>query len=173
MNNDQSWFILRGEERLGPYSFAQMAEFIQHNALLDYHYVWSNHLEQWTMLCDLKEFASENLKPYFFERKNPRKKVNLPILIHDNKRIFTGEITSLSSQGGLIRINSPLIQPGDQLTLHVFANQQIENPFLMSSKVIRKGYTKGRVNIKTDMDYAVRFLQVPENGLQQITKITA
>ena len=171
--NQTTWYVLRGEERLGPYSYAQMAEFIQHHALLDYHYVWSSHLDQWTMLCDLKEFASENLKPFFFERRNPRKKVNLPILIHDNKRIFTGELTSLSVQGGLIRINSPLLNPGDQLTLHVFANNQIENAFLMSSKILRKGFAKGRINVKTDMDYAVRFLQVPENGLIQITKMTA
>jgi hypothetical protein len=43
-------------------------------------------------------------------------------------------------------------------------------PFNVLCEIVRKNYSKQRLNVKSGLHYAVRFLQVPEIGSVQLTK---
>lgn len=43
-------------------------------------------------------------------------------------------------------------------------------PFNILCEIVRKNYSKQRLNVKSGLHYAVRFLQVSETGTAQLTK---
>jgi hypothetical protein len=66
-------------------------------------------------------------------------------------------------------LNDPLLLPGQELVIH-FRNlaENSSSGFNVKAEVIRKNFTKQRINFKSGLHYAVRFLQVPKQGQDQI-----
>ena len=186
-NEQQQWFILINEQKFGPYDYRTMISLIQQNQLMDYNFVWAPHLESWTPLHKLTEFSKpyyeqllkSDLKNVFHERKNPRTEVSLQIVGHNHKRFFDGFCTSISEQGGLFLLNSPLVQIGEKVKLHIKSQDfkpkflQTHEPhqfqgFNIEGEIIRKNYSKERINAKSGLYYAVKFIDMQPMGLELI-----
>ena len=101
----------------------------------------------------------------FTKRTNPRAEINIPILGNNNIRFFDGALVSVSEVGGLCMLNTPLIQVGDALKLHI-KSPQIS--FNVEAEIIRKNFSKQRLNSKSGLYYAVRFHDIQTAGLKQI-----
>lgn len=177
---NSSWHVLIGEVKYGPYDYKTVIKMIQSNQLMDFNYVWAEHLESWTPLYQLEEFSKDRFElllqkesdylSAFTPRKNNRIEVKIPIIGHNTIRFFDGEIVSISSSGALCLLNSPLVQVGDQVKIHVKVKNENEIPFNLECEIIRKNYSKQRLNAKSGLYYAVKFHDVQSVGVNQINK---
>lgn len=175
-----SWYVLIGDQKYGPYDYKTIIQMIQSNQLMDFNYVWAEHLENWTPLYLLEDFSKDRFNlilqsksefsSYFIKRKSPRIEVKIPIMGHNTVRFFDGEIVSISQSGALCLLNSPLVQVGDHIKLHIKANQTDEIGFNLEATIIRKNYSKQRLNSKSGLYYAIKFNEVQEIGIRLISK---
>ncbi|MFZ4403880.1 MAG: PilZ domain-containing protein [Pseudobdellovibrionaceae bacterium] len=181
-DHSTTWYILRGEMRYGPYDYKAMLTMIQSGELFDYNYVWAPHLEQWSIMGDLPEFSKDrlcrlienktSLSKVFIQRASPRIEVQTPVYAHNNLRFFDGMGLSLSQNGALLLINDPTLLPTQRIALHFRQSEWIDQAFNVEVEIIRKNYSKQRLNVKSGLHYAVRFLQISEEGLRQIQSLT-
>lgn len=177
-----NWYILIGDQKYGPYDYKHVINMLQTNQLMDYNYAWAPHIDSWTQIHQLEEFSKDRFKVLmqkesellnaFVQRTNPRADVSIPILGHNNIRFFDGTLVSVSEAGGLCLLNSPLIQIGDQLKLHIKGDlvgaSDNNTSFNIEAEVIRKNYSKQRLNSKSGLYYAVRFHDIQPVGLTSI-----
>lgn len=180
MNATQTqWYVLIGDQKYGPYDYKIMIQMIQSNQLMDYNYVWASHLEAWTQIHQIEDFSKDRfqnilsqkdseLASAFMERRSQRKDVDINILGHNTIRFFDGKLVSVSENGGLCMLNTPLIQMGDQLKLHIKARSSSSPAFNVEAEVVRKNFSKQRLNSKSGLYYAVRFLDIQPIGVQAI-----
>lgn len=180
--NQSQWYILRGEMKYGPYDYRSLISMLQSGELLDYNYVWASHLENWALVSDLQEFSKDRLCRLletkdqlcsaFKVRKYPRVDLETPIYAHNDHNFFDGNTLSVSENGALVLLNDPLLLPGQKVLLH-FRNSDL-NPqsFNILCEIIRKNFSKQRLNVKSGLHYAVRFLSVQDQGMVQLTKWT-
>lgn len=183
LSQGQNWYVLRGEMKYGPYEYKSLITMIQSGELYDYNFIWAPHLETWTLLGELPEFSKDrlcrlietkdHLAGAFIERKAPRKDVVVPVFAHNQEHFFDGHTVSISDNGALILMNDPLLLPAQKIILHF--RQCDLNPvsFNVEGEIIRKNFTKHRLNVKSGLHYAVRFLQVQEHGQLQIKNWTS
>lgn len=175
---ETGWYVLMGDQKYGPYDYKTMINMLQTNQLMDYNYVWAEHLENWTQISHIEDFSKDRFEillrqeseylSSFIQRQAPRKDVNIPVLGHNSTRFFDGEVTSISENGAMVLINTPLVQVGDRLKLHIKPNQGSDKSFNVEAEVIRKNFSKQRLNSKSGLYYAVRFLDIQTAGLTQI-----
>lgn len=173
----QNWFILRGDNKYGPYDYQTMIVLIQKNELYDYNYVWSDHLDGWSLLGELPEFSRDRfariiennlpMKKAFIERKGERVETSIPVYGHDERTFFDGFVVSLSVSGALVLLNNPLLNPGEEITLHFRGG----TPFNLKAEIIRKNFNRKRINVKSGLHYAVRFLPLNDLATKELQKI--
>ncbi|QDK45087.1 PilZ domain-containing protein [Bdellovibrio sp. HCB185ZH] len=178
--NLEQWYILRGDMKYGPYEYRSMISMIQNAELQDYNYAWAPHLENWTLVGELPEFSKDrlarliqtkdHLSGAFIERKFPRRDLKTPIYAHNDHSFFDGHTLSVSENGALVLLNDPLLYLGQKIMLHFRSSDVNPVEFNVLCEIVRKNYSKQRLNVKSGLHYAVRFLQVPEAGSVQLTK---
>jgi len=177
-DNQTQWYILMGDQKYGPYDYTVVIQMLQSNQLMDYNYVWAAHLDAWTQVHQLDEFSKDRFKiilqeksvesSAFLERRHARVDVSIPLLGHNTIRFFDGQLVSVSEAGGLCMLNTPLIQVGDVLKMHFKAKGQGSGGFNVEAEVVRKNFSKQRLNSKSGLYYAVRFLDIQPVGVQII-----
>jgi hypothetical protein len=176
------WFILRGEIKFGPFDYRSVIQMLQKSELFEYNYMWAPHLENWTLLGDLPDFSkdrfcrilesNDEMASAFTKRSSTRAEILVPIHGHDNQRYFDGHIISISKDGALVLLNDPLLVPGQKILLHFQESEKNQQPFNVFCEVVRKNFTKTRLNVKSGLHYVVRFLQLHEQGKNQILNWT-
>ena len=181
-SNSTQWFILRGEMKYGPYEYKSLITMIQNGELYDYNYAWASHLENWTLLGDLPDFSKDrlcrlietkdHLSGSFKDRKVPRADVEVPVYAHNDHNFFDGHTVSVSENGALVLLNDPLLLPGHKVMINFRASENNPQTFNVLCEIVRKNYSKQRLNVKSGMHYAVRFLQVQDQGMAQLTNWT-
>ena len=151
---------------------------MQKNELMDYNYVWAAHLDSWTPVYQLEEFSKDRFQILlqkeseylnsFIQRRGQRVEVQIPLIGHNSIRFFDGQVTSLSKNGALCLLNTPLVQVGDILKIHIKTNGQDSVSFNIEAEVIRKNFSKQRLNSKSGLYYALRFNDIQTVGVTQI-----
>ncbi|WP_413288019.1 PilZ domain-containing protein [Bdellovibrio sp. HCB337] len=174
----QEWYILRGEMKYGPYEYSALIHMIQTGELFDYNYVWAPHMESWMLLGDLQEFSKDRLARLiqtqdhltgsFIKRGSPRIDVDIDVYAHNDANFFDGKCKSISENGALVLLNDPLLLPGQEIVIHFRSGENNPTGFNVKAEVIRKNFTKQRINVKSGLHYAVRFLQVQKVGQDEI-----
>lgn len=180
--NSAQWYILRGEMKYGPYDYKSLITMIQEGELFDYNYVWASHMENWTLVGDLQEFSKDrlcrlietkdHLAGAFKERQFPRVDLSTPVYAHNDHTFFDGQTVSISENGALLLLNDPLLLPGQRVLIHFRSSEVNPQTFNVLCEVVRKNFSKQRLNVKSGLHYAVRFLQVQDQGKTQLTKWT-
>ena len=178
---ENNWYVLMGEQKYGPFEYKVVIHMLQTHQLMDYNYVWASHLPSWTQVCQLEEFSKDRFQlllqkeseflSAFIKREAVRSEVEVPLLGHNHQRFFDGKIVSISDAGGLCLFNTPLIQVGDKLKLHI-KGDDTRTPFNVECEVIRKNFSKQRLNSKSGLYYAVRFHDIQPVGVAQIQRWT-
>lgn len=180
---ENGWYVLIGDQKYGPYDYRVMIQMMQSNQLMDYNYVWAPHLDSWTQVGQIEDFSKDRFAillqkeseylSSFIERRSMRTNVKIPLIGHNTTRFFDGELVSISENGGMCLLNSPLIQVGDLLKIHIKPLNQDDQAFNIEGEVVRKNYSKQRLNSKSGLYYAVRFNDIQSVGLSQIKKWVA
>lgn len=174
-----SWYVLNQNKKQGPYSYAQMIEFVQKSEILDYQYVWAPHLSEWTVLADVEDFSrdriirlidkKENLP--FSDRKTSRVAVKLRIFAHNLHRSFDGVCYSLSGRGGFFLLNEPLLQTGHEVQIAIPMQAGNPSALVLKGQVKTKKYSKTRLNAKSGLHYVVLFTEESQKSFELLKLI--
>lgn len=172
------WYILRGETKYGPFEYGAMIRMLQTNELYDYNYVWAPHLDSWTLLNEIPDFSRDRLarliennaevKSAFITRKAPRVDRTIPVYGHNNHLFFDGHSMSLSESGALLMLNTPLLLPGQDLLIHFREDERNPKAFNATAQIVRKNFTRSRLNVKSGLQYAIKFVQVSPFGREAL-----
>lgn len=175
---NNQWFVLRGDDKYGPFQYNAMIRMLQKNELFEYNYVWAPHLETWTLLGELQDFSRDRLarlienndemKNAFTQRGCERANVIVPVYGHNEYLLFDGQTLSVSENGALLLLNSPLLLPNQQVLLHFRTSELNSVPFNATATIVRKNFHRSRINVKSGLHYAVRFVEVSEAGKTQL-----
>lgn len=174
----QQWYILRGEMKYGPYDYSVLINMLQRGEVQDYNYVWAPHLEKWTLIGELADFSKDRLtivmnshpelKQAFLQRQFDRLDLKTSIYGHNEHQFFDGETISVSENGALALLNTPLLLPGQEILLHFRQSEANSVAFNTIARIVRKNFSKQRINVHSGLHYAVRFEQLPKFALEQI-----
>lgn len=173
------WYVLRGEEKFGPFEYGAMIRMMQKNELYDYNYVWAPHMEGWTTVSETPEFSRDRLARLIenktelareFVKRAPRADVRLPVYGHDSVAFFDGRCLSLSENGALLLLNNPLLLPDQEILLHFRSTENAGAAFNIRAEIVRKNFSRTRINVKSGLHYAVRFKEVSATGQEVIRK---
>jgi hypothetical protein len=172
------WHVLKGETKYGPYTYVDMIQMLQNKMLFGFDYAWAPHLETWTTLADLAEFSQDRLSrlaeksgtEVFNKRSTDRVYVSIPVVCHDNSRMWTGTCENLSKGGALILMENPILLPGHLVSVHFRVVAGDDTAFNCNAEILTKRLTKQRIQHDTEITYAVKFIQILPSGENQITK---
>ena len=178
---ESKWYILRGENKFGPFEFTTMINMIQNSELFDYNYVWASHMEGWQPMGEVEEFSKERLSLIiktqdpishaFARRGSDRAEVTIPICGHNDEFFFNGHLISISLNGALVLINNPLLLPGQKMILNLGQNNVNVKSFNVLAQIVRKNFSRQRLNVKSGLNYAIKFVEAPEWGIKQIQQL--
>jgi hypothetical protein len=178
---ERKWYILRGENKYGPFEYGAMLAMIQKGEIQDYNYVWAEGVENWTLLGEIPEFSKDRLallintkdpiSHAFLQRAADRADVKLPVYAHNDQHFFDGQCISVSENGALVLLNNPMLQPGQNIFLHFRSSEVVQNSFNVFAQIVRKNFSRQRLNVKSGLNYAIRFVKVQETGKKEILSL--
>lgn len=161
-----NWYILRHNQKTGPFSYTQMIDLIQKDEVMDYQYIWAPHLEQWTIMAEVDDFSKDRLirliekMPESFpfqERGEIRTHSDLKVQAHNEIKFFDGQCLSLSKKGGLFLLNEPLLRFQTKVHIHIPTQDKCPMPLNIKGLVKSKKYSRVRLNSKSGLHYVILF----------------
>ncbi len=163
-----TWYILKSQQKFGPYTYEEMIQMKQNNQLYDFDYVWKSGFLVWMPIAQVEELSSTRFiqwlqenperKKILIPRKNPRTLYETPMMCHNNVTLWKGNTHSVSSQGALITMHNPFILPGNKVHIHFDSTKANELAFSVIGEIVGKKYSTHRMKYNTPLQYTVRFL---------------
>lgn len=175
--NQQEWYILKWDNKYGPFSLLEVVGMLQSKSLFEFDYIWKVGQESWMRIADKEEFhpsqilnlygkkdKNTDLENVFFRRRHERKSFNGSIIIHDNQKVWKGDAIEISEGGAGIIIYNSMINPGEKIYLHFKPGDQVP-PFNAICEVISKKYSKDIEGRDSPVKYGVKFLKINTTSL--------
>jgi len=172
------WYILRDENKYGPFLYLELIKMLQEKKLFEFDFVWNRHkMESWKRISEIDDFqpgkirevkegGGPELKDVFYRRRHGRAKYGASILLHNNKEVWHGHSMEVSAGGAGLVIESDEIQVGQNLFLHFKAGDGVP-PFNAVCVIVSKYKTKGK-----SVRYGVRFTSISQSIQQALKKFT-
>lgn len=177
---DSVWHVLIGSQKYGPYKYKKIIHLLQSKQLMDFNYVWAEHLKDWTPIYQIEEFSKQHLEylikkepeyaSTFISREYKRISIKAPVVGHNSMKFFSGEFVSISEGGGLCLLNSPQIEVGERLKLHLYPELDNSSRFTAEGVILRKNYSSQMLKNDAGLYYAVKFHEISQILLKQIRK---
>lgn len=169
-NPDDEWYVLKWDNRYGPFAMVDVVKMLQDKSVFEFDYVWKPGFESWTRIAELPQFAADQIRglksskmpelsEVFFRRRHARTKYNGSIVIHDNHGVWKGESFEVSEGGAGVIINNALLLPGQKLFLHFKPGDGVPS-FNATCEVVSKKYIKGVKNKEAPICYGVKFIEI-------------
>lgn len=171
------WFVLKGENRFGPFSYTDLVKMLQQKVVFPFDFVWHAGMENWARLAELEHFTPDTIrelygstkkKDVFVERKFKRKKFSGRVLIHDNLTLWKGDGFEISRGGVGISMSNSLIVPGQHVYVH-FKRHDGWPAFNAVCEVVSKKY----VNDDSPVEYGLRFISLSQEAQEEFYKKVA
>jgi hypothetical protein len=173
--NDSEWYVLKGENRFGPFSYLDVVRMLQQKAVFPFDMIWSASMENWKRLAEIPQFQAETIRSLFTKsgkkgdvflaRKHPRKPFKGGVVVHDNLTIWKGEGYEISKGGVGIQMSNSLVAPGQQVIVHF--RQTDEMPAMNAvCEVVSKKF----VNDNSPVQYGMRFLSLTQEVQDEFYK---
>ncbi len=173
----QNWFVMKSSQKFGPFGFSEVVSLMQKNLVFDFDYLWTEGLEAWTPLREVREFSVENIRTahsaemdVFQLRQHARALYTHPLYIHNDVQFWKGQTVTLSQQGALLSMQNPLLLPGQLISIHFRKQKADETTFNVTAEILSKRLTKERVHHGSYLQYAVKFNTVNAPGDELIAK---
>jgi len=179
LNNEKEWFVLKGENKYGPFGYSELLKMLQEKGLYEYDFVWHSELSAWKRIADLEDFkadkikalstsTSPDLKDAFFRRRYARASYNASLIVHNSKSVWKGHGLEISSGGAGIVIDNRDLEPGQTLFLHFKAGDGVP-PFNAICSIVSKQHVDGP---EKPVRYGVKFTSI-NHQVQQAIKAFA
>lgn len=159
------WFVLKGENRFGPFPYADMVKMLQQKIVFPFDFIWHEGLPNWVRVAEIPEFTESQIRQLherikgkdglFVQRQHKRQKYTGSVIVHDNRSIWRGEGFEISKGGVGVKMRNSLIVPGQELTLH-FSALEDWPAFNAVCEVVSKKY----VSDATPVEYGLRFISM-------------
>lgn len=177
------WFVLKGENKFGPFAYADIISMLQERTVYEFDFVWHSKMEGWSRIAELPEFAVETMKKMkasgdkqisnlFFRRRHRRVKYNGSILIHDHKKVWRGHGIEISEGGAGVVMDNATVVPGQKLYLHFKPGDGVPH-FNAMCEVVSKQYVPNLKDATSPVKYGLKFLAISseaEKFLRSFTK---
>ena len=171
------WFVLRGDNKYGPFQFLELVKLLQSKDLYEFDFVWNKEMSSWMRVADMEEFKPEKIKrlklsgmaidkEIFFRRKHGRAHIDGSILLHNNKEVWKGKSVEISAGGAGVILPSSEVQVGQDLFLHFKAGKGVP-PFNAVCKIVSKSEMKNK-----EYRYGVKFTSISQSVQVAIKKFT-
>ena len=56
------WYILKGENRTGPFAFIDLIKMLQEKSLYEYEYVWRPGMDSWQRVAEVVDFKPDKIR---------------------------------------------------------------------------------------------------------------
>jgi hypothetical protein len=179
IKNEKEWFVLKGDNKYGPFSFFELLKMLQEKSLYEYDFVWHSQMPQWSRVADLAEFkpdriktlhssGNHDIKDAFYRRRYCRATYNASLLVHNSKSVYKGNGLEISAGGAGITVEGADFEMGQTLFLHFKAGDGVP-PFNAICTVVSKfttNATKGAVK------YGVKFTSI-SHSVQRAIRVYA
>ena len=174
------WFVLKGDNKFGPFSHHELLKMLQEKSIFEFDYVWHAGLTAWERIATLSEFSAEAVRALrhssegpinelFFRRRHARAQHGASILIHDNRYVYKGKSIEVSAGGAGIVIDNPTLQAGEMLYLHFKPSDGVP-PFNATCEVMSKRFTNAS-DKSAPVQYGVKFLKIEANTQQLLNDL--
>ena len=172
------WYILKGENKFGPFAFNDVVKMLQQKVVYEFDFVWHPGMASWKRIAEMDPFTSENIKKLkltsmpdiqevFFRRRHRRMNYNGTILIHDNKSVWKGQGMEISAGGAGVIMDNAMIVPGQVLYLHFKPCDGVP-PFNAVCEVVSKQFVEGVKEKNAPIRYGLKFTNISANTQQYL-----
>jgi hypothetical protein len=162
------WFVLKGENRFGPFDYAEVVRMLQEKAVFNFDYAWHSGLSGWKRLADIAEFQEHAIRQFlnekqakgvFTERKHPRLEHSGQLIVHDQTSWWRGEAFEISSGGVGLTMHNSMMVPGQKVHLHFKPHGKFP-AFNAVGEIVSKKYIENVNKREAPIEYGIRFLTV-------------
>jgi hypothetical protein len=171
------FFVLKGEEKYGPYSYHELVTQLQAKTLFEYDYIWNSKDEGWVRVAEHRLFRPEKIKELygkdvqdsevFFRRRYMRAPYPGSVVVHNDQKVWGGEGIEVSEGGAGLFMHNPLLKPGDVVFVHFKPCEGVE-PFQARAEIVHKSFMDGGLDFEKPVKYGIRFMEIGENARQGI-----
>jgi hypothetical protein len=174
----KEWFVLKGENKYGPFAYLELVKMLQEKNLYEYDYVWTASMVGWKRVSDCEDFSIEKIRALhkskeaaseevFFRRRHARVKYGASVLIHNSKSVWKGLSVELSSGGAGLIIDNQNLEPGHNLFLHFKVGDEVP-PFNAICSIVSKHVMSDTNQVK----YGVKFTNISRDVRHAIKAFT-
>ncbi|MGE0633569.1 MAG: GYF domain-containing protein [Pseudobdellovibrionaceae bacterium] len=177
---EQEWFVLRGENRFGPFTYVDVIQMLQSTAMYEYDYIWHKDLPSWKRVAELPDFSPEKIRAMvkshgksnseiFFRRRHVRAKYGGSLIVHDNKQLWKGKSIEVSVGGAGIVMDQGNLEPGQTLYVHFKPGDGVP-PFNAVCEIVSKQFADASKD--ANVRYGVKFTSLTPAAQQNIRDLT-
>jgi len=175
------WYVLKGQNRYGPFPYMDLLRMLQEKSVFEFDYVWKPGLDTWKRVAELKEFHADTVRKMiskddmtnaqvFFRRRHERAQFECGLIVHDNNRVWRGKSVQISEGGAGIIMENAMLLPGQNIYLH-FKPAAGSKPFNALCEIVSKRYVRGVRNKDTPLFYGIKFITVQKNDREVLKTI--
>ncbi len=176
------WFVLKGDNKFGPFTFADVVKMLQQGAVFEFDFAWHSGLDTWLRIAEIPDFSKESLKKLkessmpeisevFFRRRYRRVAYGGTIIVHDNKKVWKGKSVEISEGGAGVLMDNAMILPGQELYLHFKPGDGVP-PFNAICEVVSKEYVSELRNRNAPIKYGLKFKQLSDETQKFLKSFT-
>jgi hypothetical protein len=162
------WYVLKGENRFGPFGYADIVRMLQEKSVFNFDYGWHSGLSGWKRLADIAEFQETAIRHFIesktgqgvmTERKHLRMSHSGQLIIHDQNNLWHGEAFAISTGGVGVVMNNSMMVPGQKVYMHFKPHGKFP-AFNAVGEIVSKKYIETVNKPEAPIEYGVRFLSV-------------
>ena len=162
---DIDWYVLKGDNKFGPFSFKEIIKMLQEQTVLEFDFVWHPSFFTWKKIAEVELFSPENLtklkivmpeiNKIHFRRRHRRVRYKGTVLIHDNEKVWKAQGVEISTGGAKVNVENSEWELGDILNLHFQPTAGVP-PFNAICEIVSKTSESGL----QDLSYGLKFTSV-------------
>jgi hypothetical protein len=164
------WFVLKGENKFGPFAFPDMIKMLQQGAIYEYDFAWYDGMQGWVRIAELSDFSKDvlqklkessmpELREVFFRRRHKRALYGATIIVHDNKKVWKGTGVEISEGGAGVIMENATLLPGQELYLHFKPGDGVP-PFNAVCEIVSKQYMNELNDPNAPIKYGLKFKNI-------------
>jgi hypothetical protein len=121
---EQAWYILKNENKFGPYSYLNLVKMLQGKQLMEYDFIYKDGMSKWKTVSEVEEFSADKIRELknsgqleinevFFRRRYLRVEYGASIIIHNNQSVWKGKSLDISPGGAGLLLEKIKISESD------------------------------------------------------------
>ncbi len=175
------WFILKGDNRFGPFSHMEVVKLLQEKSIFEYDYAWNKEMKSWARIAELSMFHPDEIRRLrdtdlpevneaFFRRRHARVNYGASVLVHDNQRVWKGQSVEISAGGAGVVLEGAQFVPGQRVFLHFKPGDGVP-PFNAVCEIVNKKF-KVENDPDAPVQYGLRFIQISRSVQKELDEFT-